>query len=158
MYEVRKEIEFVAKHRVPTHEAKSFDPHPHHYRLIATVRGEIVEDPQSPINGMVVDFGHLRTLMKEEVFDALDHRTLIFWEDDTVGDLEYPRKPLPFTPTAENLARWCYLRLAYRLPEMYQVELQIVGAGTARLDSEGRVSFREEPIEDETASVVVYRP
>ena len=58
---------------------------------------------------MVIDFSHIKRIVKEQ----LDHRNL--------------NEVLPFNPTAENIARW----ICDQLPGCYKVEVQESEANTA---------------------------
>jgi 6-pyruvoyltetrahydropterin/6-carboxytetrahydropterin synthase len=76
--------------------------HGHNYVLEVTVEGET-----DPASGFLIDMKVLKQLVNESIVHEVDHRHLnheVSWLADVV-------------PTAENLARIFYQRLAPRLPE-----------------------------------------
>ena len=72
----------------------------HNYTLEVSVAGEADAD-----SAMIVNLTDLDRLLKEEVDRPLDHRNL------NAEVAEFSRRP----PTAENLARWIWDRVAARL-------------------------------------------
>jgi len=129
---ISKEIEFDAGHRVPDHASKCRNPHGHRYRVRATCEGDLVAEPGAADDGMVVDFGLLKTWLTERVHDVLDHGFIVA-EYDTVMVDALAVDPgwrvivVPFPPTAEHLARWCYDQLAPAVAEHWRgVELTMV--------------------------------
>lgn len=76
--------------------------HGHNYVLEATVAGE--PDPQT---GFCVDLGELDRVLREEVFERLDHRHL---NHDVLDFAEGGE-----IPTAENIVRWIWRRVAPRI-------------------------------------------
>jgi len=119
MYTVSKEIEFDAGHRVPNHKSKCRNPHGHRYRLRVTIAGELITNAGASDEGMLADFGDLKTIMTEKVHDVLDHGFIVH-EDDRVmlgffseySEDVFKYIVVPFVPTAENLAKWCWDQLS----------------------------------------------
>lgn len=129
---ITKEVEFDAGHRVPSHGSKCRNPHGHRYRLRVTCVGQIVDEPGSPDDGMLVDFGDLKALMTELVHDVLDHGFIV-QHTDPLGDVldEAGRNTwrvirLPYVPTAENLARWSWDQLAEPIASRFRDGLRLV--------------------------------
>jgi 6-pyruvoyltetrahydropterin/6-carboxytetrahydropterin synthase len=81
----------------------SVHPHGHNYELTVTVRGEI-----DPATGFVVDLGELDAVLRAEVVDRFDQRSL----NDTVPEV----RSGDMQPTTESLARWFFEQLAPRVP------------------------------------------
>ena len=135
-------IRFSAAHRLVGHEGKCRHLHGHNYRV------ELSVAPRSELDdvGRVVDFDVIDETVGKWVDDNLDHRLLLWEEDpmtslvvsrsqlddmhdrgegdaahDVEADLDWSIVPVPFNPTAENLARF--------LVDVAQHELDRVGAG-----------------------------
>jgi 6-pyruvoyltetrahydropterin/6-carboxytetrahydropterin synthase len=94
---VRRDFLFEASHLLPNHPGRCRRLHGHGYRLRVAC-----EAPIDAATGLAIDFGDLKSVVREHVIDALDHTHL--------NDL------LPL-PSAENVCVWIWARLvAVRLP------------------------------------------
>jgi 6-pyruvoyltetrahydropterin/6-carboxytetrahydropterin synthase len=124
MAEVRisKEVQFDAGHRVPNHASKCKNPHGHRYRVIVHCVGPIIDDPEHEDDGMLVDFGKLKTMMTELIHDRFDHGFIvgptdeisnIMFEAAADEGVEFKRIMFPYVPTAENIAKFCYEVMYY---------------------------------------------
>ena len=60
---VTKEFHFEAAHFLPGYDGLCANLHGHSYRLLVTLRGEILKDATSPKNGMVIDFSVLKGIV-----------------------------------------------------------------------------------------------
>lgn len=89
---IRKEFEFHSAHHLPNHLGKCKNLHGHTYKLFVTVGGFIIDEPECPAEGMIMDFGDLKKVVTDLIISKLDHLNL-----DEV---------LPFITTAENMAHW----------------------------------------------------
>ena len=109
MIEITRREEFCAAHRLfnadwsdEKNEAvygKCANPHyhGHNYVVEVTLRGSV-----NPETGMVYDLADLKTKMRDEVVDALDHKNL----NEDAADFMKNR-----IPTAENIAISIWERL-----------------------------------------------
>ncbi|MCP9612071.1 6-pyruvoyl trahydropterin synthase family protein [Coprobacter tertius] len=98
MYTVKKTIEISASHSLKlSYPSKCCDLHGHNWIISVYCRSMNLN-----ADGMVVDFTHIKTLVKEK----LDHKNL--------------NEILPFNSTAENLAKW----ICDQIPQCYKVEVQ----------------------------------
>lgn len=120
---ISKEVEFDAGHRVPNHVSKCRNPHGHRYRVRVICQGPIITDPSSPEFGMLTDFGALKGYMTELIHDELDHAFMVHEDDHdmraALGGYDWKVVVMDRVPTAENLARWSWDRLAPVLTDRY---------------------------------------
>lgn len=132
MINISKEVEFDAGHRVPGHASKCKNPHGHRYRVRVTCEGWIVEEAGAPDEGMLVDFGDLKTLMTERVHDVLDHGFIVYSGDvhmrqalSVGGEADWKIIVFPHVPTAENIARWVFDELDGPISERFREGLKL---------------------------------
>lgn len=128
---VSKETQFDTGHRVPGHRSKCRHPHGHRYRVRATCVGEIVTTPGAPDEGMLVDFGDLKTMLTQLVHDRFDHAFVVHADDVAMrtalsyGDPDWKVVVFDAVPTAENLARWIADTLDVAITERYLGQLAL---------------------------------
>ena len=143
---ITRRIEIDAGHRVPHHESKCANLHGHRYVIEATCKGARATDGEQ--TGMVLDFGFLKQAMMEHIHEPCDHRFIFAVWDKVCFDLFFGTMPrlkpamleeirtsrhqagsftgasgqlfyvTNFSPTAENLARHWFHRLA---PDVVQL-------------------------------------
>jgi 6-pyruvoyltetrahydropterin/6-carboxytetrahydropterin synthase len=104
MVECTRKIEFDAGHRVMGHENKCKYLHGHRYVLEVTARADELDSI-----GRVVDFGVLKSVIKEWVDENLDHNVILHQDDEALGSLIASQTGqkiyyLKSNPTAENIA------------------------------------------------------
>jgi 6-pyruvoyltetrahydropterin/6-carboxytetrahydropterin synthase len=131
---VSRRIEIDAAHRVPDHTGKCRNLHGHRYRVEAICAGELASGGHE--SGMVIDFGFLKQEMVEVIEARSDH-AIMLWSGDPLIEALTGKEPsaanadreahgripsrfgpilvLPFTPTAENLARYWFGELQDRI-------------------------------------------
>lgn len=130
---ISKEIEFDAGHRVSTHGSKCRNPHGHRYKVRVTCEGEIIDDPNRPDHGMLIDFGNLKTIMNTKIHDVLDHGFIVWEEDVAVRSMmeNYAKEfdwlyiVFPYIPTAENIARWAWSQIVKDIQEEFGNDLKL---------------------------------
>ena len=84
MYEIEKHMEIAGSHKLDlNYESKCQNQHGHNWHVWVSVEAEELD-----VNGMVVDFTHL----KKNIHDKMDHQHL--------NDI------FTFNPTAENICKW----------------------------------------------------
>ena len=103
--------------------------HGHSYRLWVTLRGPILEDHGHKKDGMVLDFGLLKQLVKPNIIDKYDHSLVLNANSPHANiDLSAFEKVyfLPYQPTSENLVNDFVSIIKNQLPtnvELYKVVL-----------------------------------
>lgn len=95
------EFYFDAAHNLPNYKGKCERLHGHTYKLEVVIEDKVKDD------GVVLDFGIMKDIVKEEVLDRLDHQDL-----NKIVDY----------PTAENIVEWIYKGLKHKLP-LYSIRL-----------------------------------
>ncbi|MDR2030727.1 MAG: 6-carboxytetrahydropterin synthase [Azoarcus sp.] len=114
-------LEFDAGHRIPDHASQCRHLHGHRYVIEVSLGGGIIDAPGSAFNGMVMDFGEVKRIAREEIVERWDHAFLA-WRGDTrvvefLATLPGHKTVLfDAVPTAENLAAEAFrlLDAAYR--------------------------------------------
>lgn len=101
--------------------------HGHSYKLFVTVKGKPIDDLNNPKNGMVVDFGDIKKIVKEEVVDVWDHAVLInaLSPHKELGeDLERKGHKViycNYQPTCENMLYDIAEKIKKHLPQHVQL-------------------------------------
>jgi len=96
-----KDFYFEAAHHLINYDGKCRNIHGHSYKLRITIQGKLGK------NGMVMDFGDLKNIVKDNVLEILDHSDLNEFVDQ---------------PTAENLCIYIWDKLKLLLP-LYEIRL-----------------------------------
>ena len=97
MYFIKKTFEISASHQLTlSYDSKCTQLHGHNWVVTIYCKARELN-----ADGMVVDFTHLKQLIR----DRLDHANL--------------NEILPFNPTAENIARW----ICDQIPQAYRVDV-----------------------------------
>ena len=64
---ITKHFDFETAHALYGYDGKCKNIHGHSYHLHVTVIGIPIDDDQDPKNGMVMDFGDLKVIVKNEI-------------------------------------------------------------------------------------------
>ncbi|WP_439880091.1 6-pyruvoyl trahydropterin synthase family protein [Pontibacter sp. MBLB2868] len=113
---------FEMAHALQDYDGPCRHIHGHSYKLEVTVIGAPLVDETHPKNGMVLDFGDLKTLVQETVLHDLDHALLLRSDSDAalVRVLQQQRHKLlltPYQPSCENMLIDIKTRLSKKMPE-----------------------------------------
>jgi 6-pyruvoyltetrahydropterin/6-carboxytetrahydropterin synthase len=105
---VTKFYDFEMAHALWNYDGLCKNIHGHSYKLYVTVLGEPISDTNDQKNGMVIDFGDLKKIVKTEIVDPFDHSMVINKSAPHEKFLElnemYERHHVvDFQPTCENL-------------------------------------------------------
>ena len=77
MIRITKIFTFETAHVLYNYDGKCKNMHGHSYKLFVTVKGKPINDLDHPKNGMVVDFGDIKKIVKSEIIDLWDHAVLV---------------------------------------------------------------------------------
>ena len=130
---ITKQFSFETGHALYGYDGKCKNVHGHSYKLSVTVAGTPSTDASHVKFGMVIDFGDLKTIVKEEVVDQFDHAT-VFNQNTPHIELAKELKSrdhhvilVDYQPTSENMVIDFAARIKSRLPsniELHSLKLQ----------------------------------
>lgn len=115
-------------HRIPNHRSQCRHLHGHRYRLEVCLRGKLINRANDSSQGMVMDFGGVRTILNLEVKDVCDH-TFMVWKNDKKLIGFFKANPnmkyvvVPFIPTAEEISRWLFQKLKIKFKDEFKTGL-----------------------------------
>ena len=123
MIRVTKQFTFETGHALYGYDGKCKNIHGHSYKLSVTVIGRPISDKNHTKYGMVIDFGDLKKIVKEEVVDPFDHAT-VFDKNTPHVDLANTLKAqghkvilANYQPTCENMVNDFAGLIMKRLPK-----------------------------------------
>lgn len=127
---ITKEFVFDMAHALSNYDGKCKNIHGHTYKLFVTLIGIPCEDCSSPKNGMVLDFGDLKNIVKIPIVDVFDH-ALVVPANKGFEDLRKFQETdkyieVPFQPTCENLTIYIADIIRSKLPDsvsLYSIRL-----------------------------------
>ena len=73
---ITKQFSFETGHALYGYDGKCRNIHGHSYKLSVTVFGAPINDTTNVKYGMVIDFGDLKEIVKEEIVTIFDHATV----------------------------------------------------------------------------------
>ena len=105
--------------------------HGHSYNMEVTLIGEPKNEPDAIKDGMVIDFGDLKKIVKKKVVDCFDHSYMVpsRYSKERIEHLKKTTERLivvDFQPTAENIVVYIAEILQQHLPsyvELYSIRL-----------------------------------
>ena len=123
MIRITKIFNFETAHVLYNYDGKCKNMHGHSYKLFVTVKGKPIDDLDHHKNGMVVDFGEIKKIVKDEVIDCWDHAVLLngLSPHRALGEsLEQQGHKViycDFQPTCENMLYEIAKKIKPRLPQ-----------------------------------------
>lgn len=124
---ITKQFNFETGHALYGYDGKCRNVHGHSYKLSVTVIGNPITDTTHVKQGMVIDFGDLKKIVKEEIVNKFDHAT-VFNKNTPHVDLA---KELTerghnvilanYQPTSENMVVDFAAKIKVRLPDNIQL-------------------------------------
>ncbi|MFD2602271.1 6-pyruvoyl trahydropterin synthase family protein [Flavobacterium suzhouense] len=124
---ITKQFTFETGHALYGYDGKCKNVHGHSYKLSVTVIGEPITDPTNVKFGMVIDFGDLKKIVKEDIVDVFDHAT-VFNQNTPHVELAAELKNrghhvilVDYQPTSENMVIDFADKIKRRLPDNIQL-------------------------------------
>ena len=127
MIRITKIFNFETAHVLYNYDGKCKNMHGHSYKLFVTVKGNPIKDLDHHKNGMVVDFGDIKKIVKEEIVDIWDHAVLVNGDSPhkLLGEsLENQGHKVIFCkyqPTCENMLYDIATKIKSKLPNHVQL-------------------------------------
>ena len=106
---ITKHFDFETAHALYGYDGKCKNVHGHSYQLYVTIIGEPINDASHVKNGMVLDFGDLKKIVKSEIVDVFDHATVLNRNSPhkDLAEKIMPHSPkvilVEYQPTSENM-------------------------------------------------------
>ena len=130
---ITKLFTFETGHALHGYDGKCKNIHGHSYKLSVTVIGQPISDEGDSKLGMVIDFGDLKMIVKEEIVDDFDHATIFNKNTphlelaEYLKDLGHDVILVDYQPTSENMVIDFAQKIKKRLPEnihLHSLKLQ----------------------------------
>ena len=130
---ITKQFNFETGHALYGYDGKCRNVHGHSYKLSVTVIGTPNTDTSHVKLGMVIDFGDLKKIVKEEIVDQFDHATVF---NKNTPHIELAKELISrdhniiladYQPTSENMVIDFAEKIKTRLPEnikLFSLKLQ----------------------------------
>ncbi|GAA3518866.1 6-carboxytetrahydropterin synthase [Aquimarina addita] len=119
---ITKQFSFETGHALYGYDGKCKNVHGHSYKLSVTVIGSPITDTSHVKLGMVIDFGDLKKIVKEDIEDVFDHAT-VFNKNTPHVELAMELKNrghnvilVDYQPTSENMVIDFAKKISARLP------------------------------------------
>lgn len=130
---ITKQFSFETGHALYGYDGKCKNVHGHSYKLSVTVSGKPISDNTNVKFGMVIDFGDLKKIVKEEIVDVFDHAT-VFNKNTPHVELASELKNrghhiilVDYQPTSEMMVIDFAKKIKDRLPQnihLHSIKLQ----------------------------------
>ena len=124
---ITKMFSFEAGHALYGYDGKCKNLHGHSYHLEVTVIGSPIQDTTHVKHGMVIDFGDLKKIVKEDIVDVFDHSMVfnkntphIEMANDLIS-LGHHVLLVDYQPTTEMMIIDFAKKIKKRLPETIQL-------------------------------------
>lgn len=130
---ITKQFSFETGHALYGYDGKCRNVHGHSYKLSVTVIGTPISDTSHVKLGMVIDFGDLKKIVKEDIEDVFDHATVF---NKNTPHIELAKELqdrghnvilVDYQPTSENMVIDFAKKIKARLPEnikLHSLKLQ----------------------------------
>jgi 6-pyruvoyltetrahydropterin/6-carboxytetrahydropterin synthase len=124
---ITKHFDFETAHALPGYDGKCKNIHGHSYQLYVTVIGTPINDDSNPKNGMVMDFGDLKKIVKNEIVNVFDHAIVLNKNSEHVklaekiADYSHRMVLVSYQPTSELMLKDFVERITKKLPKHVQL-------------------------------------
>lgn len=118
---VTKKFHFEMAHALHNYDGLCRNIHGHTYNMEVTLLGDIRHEQGHPKDGMVIDFGNLKKLVKDKIVNVYDHALVVnsLFAEEHVEALKKATERLmvvDFQPTSENMCVYFAELLLKELP------------------------------------------
>ncbi|MDG3582783.1 MULTISPECIES: 6-pyruvoyl trahydropterin synthase family protein [Galbibacter] len=130
---ITKQFSFETGHALYGYDGKCRNVHGHSYKLSVTVIGTPITDTSHVKLGMVIDFGDLKKIVKEDIVDVFDHATVF---NKNTPHVELAKELsgrghnvilVDYQPTSENMVIDFAKKIQKKLPQhikLHSLKLQ----------------------------------
>ena len=128
---ITKQFTFEMAHALKDYDGPCKNIHGHSYEFFVTLIGTPLEDTKSPKNGMLMDFGDLKMIVKNEIIDVFDHALVLSKDSDknlimTMKEHFANIQLVNYQPTSENMLIDFAERLQKVLPNHLQLHSMLL--------------------------------
>ena len=130
---VTKQFKFETGHAIYGYDGLCKNVHGHSFKLDVTIIGQPINDPDHVKNGMVIDFGDLKTIVNKEIVQPFDHATVLNVKSphkeiaDEMESRGHKILRVSYQPTCEMMIIDFALKLKAKLPnhlKLYSLKLR----------------------------------
>ena len=130
---VTKQFKFETGHALYGYDGLCKNVHGHSYKLDVTVIGQPIADSKHVKNGMVIDFGDLKTIVNQEIVHPFDHATVLNVNSphkeiaDEMESRGHKILRVDYQPTSEMMILDFVVKIEDKLPnhlKLYSLKLQ----------------------------------
>tara|TARA_B100000927_G_scaffold40489_1_gene28949 strand:+ start:92 stop:541 length:450 start_codon:yes stop_codon:yes gene_type:complete len=130
---VTKQFKFETGHAIYGYDGLCKNVHGHSFKLDVTIIGQPIKDPDHVKNGMVIDFGDLKTIVNKEIVQPFDHATVLNVKSphkeiaDEMESRGHKILRVSYQPTCEMMIIDFASKLKAKLPNhltLYSLKLQ----------------------------------
>jgi 6-pyruvoyltetrahydropterin/6-carboxytetrahydropterin synthase len=123
---ISKQFKFEMAHVLMGYDGPCKNVHGHSYELIVTIKGEPIDDFNNPKLGMVMDFGDLKMIVRQQIIDVFDHALVLNkrMPEEVTNHLQQHFEKvilLDYQPTSEMMVADFARRIASKLTEKQEL-------------------------------------
>lgn len=128
---ITKEFKFEMAHALHGYDGLCRNIHGHSYELKVTLAGCPIIDKKSPKLGMVMDFGDLKKIVREEIIDHYDHALVLSHKmsQSLIDELKNQFERIiikEYNPTSEMMIADFAAKVQARLPENIHLKYMLL--------------------------------